>query len=206
MERPKILIIEDEGITGLELKSILERKGFIVPAIHSSGEDALARITETSPDIILMDMRLGGELDGVETARRIRLAYDLPIVFLTAYSEDTTIERAKRIEPYGYILKPFNAAELLSVVEIALYKHKADKEKRLLTEQLQKALDRVKLLSGLLPICCSCKKIRDDKGYWQQLELYIHDHSEAEFSHGICPECFEKLYPEIAKKQSSEDI
>ncbi len=73
----------------------------------------------------------------------------------------------------------------------------ADKEKSVVIAELQKALKKVKTLSGFLPICASCKKIRDDKGYWNQIEAYISEHSEAEFSHGICPECAQKLYPEI---------
>lgn len=70
-------------------------------------------------------------------------------------------------------------------------------EKELLITQLQQALSKVRLLSGFLPICASCKKIRDDKGYWNQIEAYIQDHSEAEFSHGMCPECLKKLYPDL---------
>ena len=73
----------------------------------------------------------------------------------------------------------------------------ADKEKSVVIAELQKALKKVKTLSGFLPICASCKKIRDDQGYWNQIEAYISEHSEAEFSHGICPECAEKLYPDI---------
>jgi len=76
-------------------------------------------------------------------------------------------------------------------------KEKAEQERIRYVEELQKALQEVKQLSGLLPICSSCKKIRDDKGYWNQIENYIHDHSEAEFSHGICPDCAKKLYPEF---------
>ena len=80
---------------------------------------------------------------------------------------------------------------------MALYKHKMEKEREKLIKELQDALAKVKKLSGFLPICSSCKKIRDDEGYWNQIESYIRDHSEAEFSHSICPECVKKLYPDL---------
>jgi hypothetical protein len=114
---------------------------------------------------------------------------------MTAHSEGMTIERAKITEPYGYLLKPVNPLELQIAVEVALYKSGIDREKARLTKKLQEALEKVKLLSGMIPICASCKQIRNDKGYWEQIEVYIREHSEAEFSHGICPDCGMKLYP-----------
>ena len=91
-----------------------------------------------------------------------------------------------------------------SSIGVALMRKQAEEEREGLIARLQKALSEVKTLSGLLPICSSCKRIRDDKGYWKQIESYIKDHSEAEFSHGICPECIKKLYPEYKKRGSSE--
>jgi hypothetical protein len=79
---------------------------------------------------------------------------------------------------------------------------RAEEERERLIGQLQNALAEVKTLSGLLPLCSSCKRIRDDKGYWQQIEAYIRDHSEAEFSHSVCPECAKKLYPEVFEKEA----
>ncbi len=86
-------------------------------------------------------------------------------------------------------------------IGVALMRKQAEEERERLIAELQKALSEVKTLSGLLPICASCKSIRDDKGYWKQIESYIKDHSEAEFSHGICPDCIKKLYPEFDKKK-----
>jgi YesN/AraC family two-component response regulator len=98
---------------------------------------------------------------------------------------------------YGYILKPYDNAELRYTIEIALVKFKAAKERETLIHKLEKALQEVKQLKGLLPICASCKKIRDENGDWQQIETYIHSHSEVDFSHGICPHCAASLYPDI---------
>jgi DNA-binding NtrC family response regulator len=143
-----------------------------------------------------MDMKLQGPLDGVATAAAIHATRPLPIVYLTAHSDEATVERARPTEPYGYLLKPFNPQELCITVAVALHKHRLDEEKRLLTAQLEDALAKVRLLSGFLPICSLCKKIRDGEGQWIQMERYIRDHSEAQFSHGFCPDCFRQHYPD----------
>lgn len=199
----KILIVEDEGLLALQIEKELQQNGHAVAAICASGEEALKFIEAERPDLVLMDIKLQGELDGIETAGRIQEAYDIPVIYMTAHAEESTIERAKATGPYGYLLKPVRPKELHIAVEIAIYKHKTEKEKAQLAEErdkliiaLQEALAKVKQLSGFLPICASCKKIRDDRGYWNQIESYIHDHSEAEFTHGLCPECARKLYPE----------
>jgi len=195
MEKSRVAVVEDEGIVALQIKSKLEQKGYEVVGIFASGEELLETVASLKPDLIMMDMTLQGELDGIDTSRRLSEQYDIPVVYLTAHSEENTIERAGATLPYGYLLKPFDAQELHITIQMALFKHKSDKEKKELTEKLRQALARVKQLSGLLPICASCKKIRNDEGYWEQIELYIKEHSEAEFTHGICPDCFKKLYP-----------
>lgn len=205
MKKSRIAIVEDEGIVALQIKGKLEQKGYEVVGTFASGEELLEAVGPLEPDLIMMDMTLQGSLDGIETARRLSEQYDIPVVYLTAHSEESTIERAGTTLPYGYLLKPFDAQELHIAIQMALFKHKSDKEKKELTEKLQQALDTVKLLSGLLPICSSCKKIRNDEGYWEQLEIYISEHSEAEFSHGICPDCCKKLYPEYAKGYTIEE-
>ena len=197
MEKLKILIVEDEGVVALQLKINLQKWDYAVSGIFASGEEALENLKTSSPDLVLMDMNLQGDLDGIETAEVIRKQYNLPVIYLTANSEEKTIRRAKETQPYGYILKPFNAQEIRIAVEIAIYKYRVDLEKEKLTRELKEAIEKVKLLSGLLPICASCKKIRDDKGYWNQIEAYVRDHSEAEFSHCICPACARTLYPEL---------
>jgi len=199
MEKPRIIIVEDEGIVALQIKTSLEQRGYAVAGIFASGEEVLANINAASADLVLMDMKLQGDLDGIQAADLLHTQYALPVIFLTAHSEEDMIERAKKVEPYGYILKPFNAQELYIAVEVALHKHKIDREKEKLTKELRDALEKVKLLSGLLPICVACKKIRDDKGYWTRIEEYIRDHSEAEFSHSLCSECAIKFYPQYFK-------
>lgn len=121
-----ILIVEDEGITAMDIKNRLENLGYNVPAIVSSGEDAVKKAKEVMPDLILMDIMLKGDMDGIEAAENIRSSLDIPILYLTAYSDDNTLKRAKITEPYGYILKPFSERELLVSIETALYKHKME--------------------------------------------------------------------------------
>lgn len=196
----KILVVEDEGIEAMEIKSELEAMGYAADTV-GSGEEAMESIELSKPDLVSMDIRLPGKMDGIETADWIRKKHDIPVIYLTAHMDESTIEKAKATAPYSYILKPFDMKELHIAIEIALYRHKIEKEQ--LTKKLKDALAKVKQLSGMLPICSYCKKIRDDKGYWEQMEVYIRDHSEAEFSHSICPDCAEKAqkeYEEFKKK------
>ena len=326
-DKARILIVEDESIIALDVRDRLESLGYAIAGAVSSGTEAVQAAAETRPSVVLMDIRLKGAMDGVQAAEQIRARFDIPVVYLTAYSDETTLQRAKVTEPFGYLLKPFEDRELHTAIAIALYKHKMEKRLKqherwlaatlssigdaviatdvqgriefmnpaaealtgwqqaqalgeywtkvfniihettltlsqdpatqaiqqgtttslarhiLLTKdgqgipigdsaapikdeeghitgavlifrdispevqaqearekliaELQEALSKVKTLSGLLPICASCKKIRDDQGYWQQVEVYIQDHSDVDFSHGICPDCARKLYPDF---------
>lgn len=200
VEQKKIFIVEDESLVALQIQNNIEKMGHKVAGVFASGEEMLDSLETDIPDLVLMDIKLQGELTGIETAERLHSRYDIPVIYLTAHSEDTTLKQAKETQPYGYLLKPFNVSELKIMVEIVLYKHLIDREKEQLLKDLKKALEKVKVLSGLLPICCSCKKIRDDKGYWNQIEVYIRDHSDAEFSHGLCPDCAKKLYGDYVKE------
>ena len=206
MKTVRILVVEDEAIVSLLVKESLENLGYSVCGICASGEAALKAIESAPPDLVLMDIKLQGKLDGIETANQI-LKLDIPVIYMTAHAEESTIERAKESEPYGYLLKPVALKELQIAVEMALYKHTMDKEKAHLTNKLQDAPDKVKQLSGLIPICAYCKKIRDDKGYWDDVASYISRHSEALFSHGMCPDCAEKVMKELEEfeKKNPED-
>lgn len=195
--RTRILIVEDEAITALDLKQELISLGHEVVGIADNATDAVKAATELKPGLVLMDIRLSGDTDGITAASAIRGNDDIPVVFLTAHSDEATLERAVTAAPFGYILKPFQARELKVCIEVALYKHGKELEVRRLVADLQAALAKVKLLTGLLPICASCKKIRDTGGDWHVIEDYIGAHSEAEFTHGICPDCMTKLYPEF---------
>jgi CheY-like chemotaxis protein len=167
MAKSKIMIVEDEWITADDIGMSLQSLGYTVSSVVSSGEEAIQKAEKDKPDLVLMDIMLKGKMDGIEAASQIRSCYNIPIIYLTAYADEKILERAKITEPFGYIVKPFVNEDLKIAIEIALYKHRVEKERKKLVEELQGALPKITTLSGLLPICPSCKKIRDAEGNWK---------------------------------------
>jgi len=127
--KTKILIVEDEAIVAKDISVCLEKIGYEVLASFSKGEKALTYLEENTPDLVLMDIMLAGNISGIDASARIKKDYDIPVVFLTAYADEKTIERAKITEPYGYVIKPFKEIDLRTSIEMALYKFKKEKEK-----------------------------------------------------------------------------
>src|SRR5690606_29841537 len=151
-EKSRILIAEDETIIAIDLKTTLQKIGYIVPEIANSGEKVIEFLDREKPDLILMDISLAGNLDGIETAEIISQKYDLPVVYLTALTNNETLERARLTEPFGYLLKPFDERNLHSTIEMALYKHKVDLELKKRTKELE--AEKVKtdeLLHNIFP-------------------------------------------------------
>ncbi|MFQ5964148.1 MAG: ATP-binding protein [Candidatus Scalinduaceae bacterium] len=128
MKNAQILIVEDENIVALDIQNRLKRLGYGVLAVASSGKEAIQKASGTRPDLVLMDIMLKGDMDGVETAKKLQEFLDVPVVYLTAYTDDSTLRRAKVTEPYGYILKPFEERDLHINIEIALYKHEMERK------------------------------------------------------------------------------
>ncbi|HEY1170606.1 MAG TPA: response regulator [Verrucomicrobiae bacterium] len=320
-ESPSIMVVEDEGIVARDLSQRLTHLGYRVPAISMTGEDALKQAEAIHPDLVLMDINLRGGIDGVETATRLRQKHNVPVIYLTAYSDSSTLDRAKQTEPYGYLLKPFVEPELHAAIEVALFKHqrelqsetngpRADKtmdaapdgvllldmegkiteansaaenilgatskdlkgkiflekvvsfewhtwfghemeefaagrksqgdtwmeihalrhdattfpaevtmslveakgqrwmvifmrdisrrrrfeqEVDKLIRSLQSSLANMKTLRGMITICTTCKKIRDDRGDWSTIERYLMSRTPATFSHSYCPDCLAQV-------------
>jgi PAS domain S-box-containing protein len=128
MAKAQILIVEDDSIVVMELQDRLQSLGYGVAAVASSGKEAIEKAAETHPDLVLMDIRLKGAMNGIEAAKEIRACFDIPVVYLTAYADENTLQRAKATEPYGYILKPFEERELRTNIEIALYKYEMERK------------------------------------------------------------------------------
>ena len=128
MDKPAIFIVEDEAIVANDIRETLKSLGYDVPGIAKSGEIALEKVKELKPDLVLMDIHLATQMDGVETAGKIHVLYDIPVIYLTAYADKALLDRAKVTEPYGYVIKPYDERELHSVVEMALYKHRIERE------------------------------------------------------------------------------
>lgn len=199
----RVLLIEDNpGDARLVREMLAETKG--IP-FKLDWADQLAKglelLNEERVDVILLDLSLP-DSSGYETlTRTMAAAPDIPIVVMTGLNDETVAVQAVRAGAQDYLLKGQADGNLLiRAIRYAIERKEATTEREELIKELQDALMKIKTLQGMLPICASCKRIRDDKGYWNQIESYISEHSEAVFSHGICPECMEKLYPEYAKK------
>jgi PAS domain S-box-containing protein len=130
MPKIKILVVEDESLVAKDIQNMLRGLGYEVLGVLSSGEEAIASLGRSEPDLVLMDIVLKGEIDGIVAAERIWETYGIPVIYLTAYADETTLARAKVTEPFGYILKPFDERELQTTIEMAFYKAKMDKTLR----------------------------------------------------------------------------
>jgi two-component system, response regulator PdtaR len=128
MPQVTLFIAEDELIEAEDIRQTLEKQGYLIAGIGRSGESVLESLRSVHPDLVLMDIHLAGTLDGVDTAEQIRALYHIPVIFLTAHADESTLERAKITEPYGYVLKPYDERELHSAIEMALYKHRMEED------------------------------------------------------------------------------
>ncbi len=138
---PRILIVEDEQLVAMDIEAELQQLGYEVAGLAASGEEAIAQAKRLEPDLVLMDVRIDGSQDGIDAAGEIRQAGQVPVVFLTAYTDVETLERARMVEPYGYLVKPFDRRDLDAAVRIALYKGEADRKLRRSHDDLRTILD-----------------------------------------------------------------
>jgi CheY-like chemotaxis protein len=189
MTNAKIMIVEDEWIVAEDTQNRLQDLGYSVSSLASTGEEAIQKAEEDKPDLVVTDIVLEGEMDGIEVAKQIYSRFDIPFIYLTAYADDKILERIKITEPFGYIVKPFTNEDLKIAIELALYKHKVEGKRRKQIQDLSNALAKTRALAGLLHICSSCKKIQDEEGDWKQIEDFIREHFDAEFKHIVCPDC-----------------
>jgi DNA-binding NarL/FixJ family response regulator len=189
----RILVVEDDPTTSLLVGAVVRHQGYQVAGTASSGAQAIALAESERPDLVLMDVELAGDMDGVDAALAIREGLGLAVVFLTSHTDPGVLERAKRVEAHGYLLKPLDPRALRPTVELALAKQRIERERLELIERLEGALAEVAQLRGLLPVCAWCKKVRDDAGYWDSIEGYLARHLSTQYTHGICQDCATKL-------------
>ena len=193
-----VLIVDDTPENLTVLRQMLTEHGFHVrPAI--SGEIALKTVQTDLPDLILLDIVMPS-MDGYEVCRKLKAdeqTKHIPIIFISALNELKDKVKAFSEGGVDYITKPFQIEEVLVRVKTHMTLHSLQRCLEEKNIELQKTFDEVKRLRGFLPICASCKNIRDDQGYWETIEIYISNHSEAQFTHSICPDCTTKLYPEL---------
>ncbi|MFZ4578978.1 MAG: response regulator [Myxococcota bacterium] len=194
----RILIAEDDVTSRALLRLLITKRGH-EPVVTVNGTEALSVMQQPdAPSLAILDWMMP-ELDGIDVCRRIReFATERPpyIIMLTTKGETADVVAGLVAGADDYLTKPFDANELYARVDVG--RRLLDLQAVLAgkVEELRDALAQIKTLRGTVPICACCKKIRDDKGYWKQVEVYVRDHTEAQFSHGICPECSAKLYPE----------
>ncbi len=143
MDVVRILIVEDENIVALDLRNRLRALDYEVLAISTTGEDALKKTEELHPDLVLMDILLRGEMTGIEAAEQIKNRFEVPVIYLTAYADDKTLQRAKLTEPFGYVLKPFEERELHTTIEMALYRHKMNRRLKESEQRLATILNSI---------------------------------------------------------------
>jgi len=191
MSKTRVLVVEAERNIFIELEGCLRRVGYDVMGRADTGEAAIRAAKDSRPDVVLMDIGIDGIAQGTDTASYFQKKLKLPVIFLSANSSDTTIFRARDTGPFGFLLTPCDERELKVAIEMAVFRHQMEMAREALIHQLQTALAQAKALSGLLPIWAEWKKVRDDGRYWSQVEAYIEQRTEARFSHGLCPICFD---------------
>jgi DNA-binding response OmpR family regulator len=184
LQRPLILVVEDTPRDRELLSSVLEREGYEVVSAFD-GDRARDLAARMNPVLILLDVLLPG-MDGLEVCRRLKedaLTRAIPVIFLTGQSASDQVLAGFEAGAADYVTKPFRIMELLARVHVHVELHRVRNE--------------VRVLHGILPTCSNCKKIRDEQGTWHQIESYITQRSEAQFSHGLCPDCIPQFFPDF---------
>jgi DNA-binding NtrC family response regulator len=193
-----IMLIEDSAEDAQLVREMLDYRGYNHVLKRTDRlSSGLRLLEEESFDVVLLDLGLPDSA-GFDALSQIRhQAPPLPIIILTGLSDEALAVKAISLGAQDYLVKGnFAADALYRAISYSIERQRLETERERLILELQEALSKVKQLSGLLPICASCKQIRDDKGYWTQVEVYMREHTEIDFTHTVCPECTKKLYPE----------
>ena len=205
----RVLIAEDDAVSRRLLEATLVKWGYEV-VVTTDGLQALEVLSQPdAPSLAILDWMMPG-LDGAQVCVKAReLAGErlLYMILLTAKGRKEDIVEGLTAGADDYVIKPFDRSELKARINAGERILRLQAELASRVKELELALTNVKLLQGLLPICCYCKKIRDDKNYWQQVDTYVADHSEAQFTHGICPDCRDKIVkPELERLKQDQEV
>jgi phosphoserine phosphatase RsbU/P len=199
----RILIADDDDVARLEVAALLTRHGHEVIAVSDGTEAWEIMQGENPPRLAVLDWMMEN-MDGTEVCRRVRERpelRDVHLILLTSRGDKVHLLAGLDAGANDYVTKPFDRDELLARIRVGVQVASLQAELAARVRELEDALARVNQLQGLLPICSYCKSIRDDKNYWHQVESYVKSHSGAQFSHGICPGCWEKVVrPQFLKQ------
>jgi len=209
----KILVAEDDATSRMILRSVLNKCGYeVVETVDGEGAWDVLRLPE-APTLVIVDWIMP-KMDGLELVRRVRDRAGPPggpvtdaegrpyMIMLTSRDKKDDVIAGLDAGADDYLTKPFDPGELRARVDVGVRVLEMQERLAVQVRELSQALDHIRTLQGILPICSFCKKIRDDLGYWNQVEAYISRHTDAQFSHSVCPECVQKHYPELC---ASED-
>jgi len=206
--RLRVLLIEDNPGDAHLIQEMLRQVGSTSFEVDHTDRlsKGLGRLATEPIDLVLLDLSLP-DSGGLETLGALQSQVpQLPVIVLSGLSDEQMAIQAVREGAQDYLVKGQVDGNLLArAMRYAVERKRAEEERKRLILELQEALVQVKTLSGLLPICAACKKIRDDHGYWHQVEVYVENHSNAEFTHGICPECAQRLYPQFYADRSQTE-
>jgi phosphoserine phosphatase RsbU/P len=194
----KILIAEDDYTSRAMLKAVLEKAGHSVVEAVDGAEAWEILKNPDAPKMAILDWMMP-KINGLDLVRRAReIPSKLPpcLIMLTTKDEKADIIAALNAGANDFLAKPFDAGELRARIDAGSRMIELQEALNEKIEELEQALEQIKTLSGILPICACCHKIRNDAGYWQQVDTYLRDHTEAQFSHGLCPKCQKDLYPD----------
>ncbi|HCU35405.1 MAG TPA: response regulator [Armatimonadetes bacterium] len=197
----RILIAEDDITSRKILSAVLRKHGHEVVETADGAEAWEALAGPDAPRIAILDWVMP-QMDGVEVCRRLHaIPSDQPtyVIMLTSRNEREDLIEGLDAGANDYLSKPYDQSELRARVAVGCRMVELQAQLAAKIDELQDALDRVKTLQGILPICMHCKSIRDDEGYWQRVESYVETHSDALFSHGLCPDCLREFYPDVAE-------
>jgi DNA-binding response OmpR family regulator len=195
----RILIAEDDATSRIVLATVLTKDGYDVTATDDGGAAWEVLKTPDAPRLAILDLMMPG-IDGLELVRRVRAIPSVAppyLIIVSTKSEKADVISALDAGANDYLTKPFDPGELRARIEVGRRMIEMRFELNEKVDELKQALAEVRTLKGIVPICANCKNVRDDQGYWNRVESYLNEHTEADFTHAVCPDCMKRLYPQF---------
>jgi DNA-binding response OmpR family regulator len=195
----RILIAEDDATSRIVLATVLTKDGYDVTATDDGGAAWEVLKKPNAPRLAILDLMMPG-IDGLELVRRVRAipsAAPPYLIIVSTKSEKADVISALDAGANDYLTKPFDPGELRARIEVGRRMIEMRFQLNEKVEELSQALAEVRTLKGIVPICANCKNVRDDQGYWNRVETYLNEHTEADFTHAVCPDCMKRLYPQF---------